>query len=352
MVPPTRWVVDRRTTTSFARLSASVGEMTRATRSYYALGTRVTLMVDAPDPDALLGRTVAFVGEYEELLSANLSSSEIGRINQAAGIAPVEVSPAGYRLVRESVLVSRSDKGFNVAIGPLVQAWRIGFDDAREPSAGEVEKARQLIDPQQIRLDDDAHSVFLERVGMRLDLGAIAKGYIADAIAEVWRRAPGFRRGVIDLGGNVVTVGRSPHPDGRWRVGVQSPLADRGHSLGTLALPACSVVTTGSYERTHTANGRTWHHILDPRTGYPLETDLVSVTAVTASSTTAEIWSTIGFFNGARATLELIPPGLEIGFVFVTRDRTIHLSPGLADSFTLTDDGYSLSDCARWTPCT
>ena len=303
------------------------------------MGTRVTLTVEHPRPEAQLARGAALIRDYENRLSANLPSSEIARINQMAGVQPVAVDPVVYRLVREAVLVSRSRAGFNAAIGPLVQLWRIGFEDAQIPERTAIDSCRELSDPDRIELDDAHSSVFLGRPGMKLDLGAIAKGWIADAIKQVWQ-AEGVPSGVIDLGGNVLTLGTAPHADRRWRVGVQAPFAQRGRPLGVLSLPACSVVTSGVYERSLEARGRAWHHILDPRTGYPLETGLVAVTAVSSLSTTAEIWSTIAFFNGAQATEQLVPPGLKIGFVFISGQRTVRLSSNLADAFELVDDSY------------
>lgn len=315
----------------------------QTTKSYYALGTRITLTAKHPDPGGQLARAIGIIGRYEALLSANLASSEVSRVNQSAGIEPVEVSPAAYGLIREAVLVSRSGKGFNAAIGPLVQLWRIGFDDARRPSSKAIETCLGLSDPNRIVFDDDKRSVFLERPGMRLDLGAIAKGFIADAIKQAWADA-GVERGVIDLGGNIATLGQGPRPDGRWRIGVQTPFAERGRPLGVLTLPACSAVTSGVYERVLKARGGDWHHILDPRTGYPLRTDLLGVTAITALSTTAEIWSTIGFCNGPQATLQMVPAGLRVGFVFVFDHQTVRLCPGeLAADFTLIDDGYQVT---------
>ncbi len=316
--------------------------MGRATKNYYALGTHVTLSVEASRPDPALARAARLIGDYEALLSANSASSEVSRINQAAGAEPVLVNPIAYRLIRDAVVISRSKKGFNAAIGPLVQLWRIGFDDAHRPDPKAIASCLELTDPTQIKLDDARRSVFLRHPGMRLDLGAIAKGYIADAIKQAWQDE-GVESGVIDLGGNILTVGPGPRPGEYWHIGVQKPFAERGRPLGVLRLPPCSVVTSGIYERSLTTPQGSWHHILDPRTGYPLQTDLLAVTAIAAVSTTAEIWSTIGFFNGPQATAKLIPPGLRIGFVFVFEDRTVLVGlETLGVTFTLTETSHAV----------
>ena len=301
--------------------------MTRATRSYFALGTRVTLTVEHPRPEAQLARGAALIRDYENRLSANLPSSEIARINQMAGVQPVAVDPVVYRLVREAVLVSRSRAGFNAAIGPLVQLWRIGFEDAQIPERTAIDSCRELSDPDRIELDDAHSSVFLGRPGMKLDLGAIAKGWIADAIKQVWQ-AEGVPSGVIDLGGNVLTLGTAPHADRRWRVGVQAPFAQRGRPLGVLSLPACSVVTSGVYERVLEVDGRRYHHMLDPLTGHPFDTDLASVTIVAASSMTADLWATIAQRDGLAGGYEAVSAERGLEAVFVATDGRIVATDG------------------------
>src|SRR5699024_7664199 len=174
----------------------------------------------------------------------------------------------------------------------------------------------KLIDPMQIQLDDSNLTVFLKHSGMELDLGGIAKGYIADRIRDLWR-AFGIKNGIIDLGGNLLFVGDSVHDDKKWIIGIQSPINNRGISLGNVKMSACSAVTTGIYERFLEIDGKKYHHIIDPRTGYPLQTDLASVTVFTRDSIIGEIEAKRLFFYGntkVKLTNELY------GAVFVYQD--------------------------------
>ncbi|HRA76750.1 MAG TPA: FAD:protein FMN transferase, partial [Propionicimonas sp.] len=226
----------------------------------------------------------------------------------------------------------------------VVKAWRIGFADARVPAAAEVAALLELTDPDDVDLDDDSRSVWLRRPGMRLDLGAIAKGHAADRAAALYR-AHGVTDGLVDLGGNVVALGRAG--DGRpWRVGVQSPSAARGVTLGFLEVSDASAVTSGIYERVLEAGGRRYHHMIDPLTGHPFETDLASVTVLSPSSLQADIWATVAQRGGlvAGSAAVTAAPGIEA--VFVTGERTVLATAGCREALTVTDLGYRLLDVA------
>ncbi len=169
---------------------------------------------------------------YEDRLTVNRPVSEVMAVNQAAGRTPKLVSPTTYELIKLAVHYSRENFGFNALIGPLVKLWKIGFAGANVPSDQAIKERLQLIDPYQVLLDDDNRTVYLEQPGMELDLGGIAKGYIADRVRDFWL-AQGVPAGIINLGGNLVFIGQSPRrADGQWIIGVQDPQLKRGHELG------------------------------------------------------------------------------------------------------------------------
>ena len=207
-------------------------------------------------------------------------------------------------------------------IGPLVKLWKIGFDGANVPSPAAIKDRLALTDPYKVLLDDDNRTVFLEEAGMELDLGGIAKGYIADRIRDFWT-AQGVLAGIINLGGNLLFVGQSPRrSDGQWIIGVQDPQLKRGQDLETVCQPACSAVTSGIYERFLVKDGKRYHHLLDPRTGYPLETDLSSVTVFTNQSVLGEVEAKRLFFNGGPVAHWADQPGNR-GAVFIHNDEQI-----------------------------
>lgn len=317
--------------------------MTKRTQSFRALGTRVKLTLFDPVPSGLLDSTQRLVMHYEDLLTVNRSQSEVMSINAAAGKHAVKVSAVTYDLIRVAVHVSQKYFGFDVAIGPLVQLWHIGFTDAKRPTDMAIAKCMNLIDPMQIELDDVTCSVFLKQPGMSLDLGGIGKGYIADAIKAFWAVNDTYR-GIIDLGGNLLMVGSGPHSDGRWRVGVQDPDARRSQTLGLLTIDHGSIVTSGIYERFLEQDGHRYHHILDPLTGFPLITDLASVTVVSARSIDGEIFSSLGFYYGEAKIIPLLARHTDVGLIFTTQSNNVMITSNLRNKFTLTNANYRLQE--------
>jgi len=314
--------------------------MSDFTKTYHALGTKIKLTVFQEGQVPALDEAYRLIQHYEDLLTVNRTESEIMSINHASGKHSVSVSAISYDLVKVAVEVSREKHGFNAAIGPLVKLWHIGFSDASVPSDNEVKERLKLINPQRIVLNDKEKSVYLLDEGMELDLGGIAKGYIADAIKGLWL-GMGVDQGVIDLGGNILLVGESVHADGLWNVGVQSPFDVRSDYLGILKIPDYSIVTSGIYERFLKKKGHNYHHIMDPETGYPVKTDLVGVTVISPKSITGEIWSSLGFYNDYDGTLDILKDE-SIGIIFVYRDRTVRVTNNLKGKFELTDSTFEM----------
>lgn len=306
--------------------------MSLINKKYYALGTVINLTVSEPATTQDLDAGYQLIQNFEDKLTVNRTESEVMEINHQAGLKAVAVPSDTYDLVKTAVLVSRKHLGFNVAIGPLVKLWKIGFKGANKPSDADIQARLKIIDPEKIILDDAAQSVFLQEKGMEIDLGGIAKGYIADQIKRLWLER-GVQTGIIDLGGNVLLVGNSVHPGGMWNIGVQNPIKPRDVSLGVLHIPAKSIGTSGIYERKLVIDGHEYHHMFDSKTGYPIKNNLASVTIVSDKSIDGEIWSTIGFYQGIEKGKTLIEgqPGIEA--VFVTKDLEAVVTSGLQDKF-------------------
>lgn len=306
--------------------------MSLINKKYYALGTVINLTVSEPATTQDLDAGYQLIQNFEDKLTVNRTESEVMEINHQAGLKAVAVPSDTYDLVETAVLVSRKHLGFNVAIGPLVKLWKIGFKGANKPSDADIQARLKIIDPEKIILDDATQSVFLQEKGMEIDLGGIAKGYIADQIKRLWLER-GVQTGIIDLGGNVLLVGNSVHPGGMWNIGVQNPVKPRDVSLGVLHIPAKSIGTSGIYERKLVIDGHEYHHMFDSKTGYPIKNNLASVTIVSDKSIDGEIWSTIGFYQGIEKGKTLIEaqPGIEA--VFVTKDLEAVVTSGLQDKF-------------------
>lgn len=312
------------------------------------MGTQASLCVPGEADAAATEAVCRMLRDLERRLTVNGSPeatrwSQVAAINRAAGDVVVEVDAEVYALVRTAVLASRRHRdSFNALIGPVVKAWRIGFADARVPDAGEIESLLALTDPDDVELDDDRGTVFLRRPGMRLDLGAIAKGYAADRAADVYREH-GVDAGLIDLGGNVVAMGCADPGGTPWRVGIQSPFAERGTVLGALALTDASAVTSGVYERILEVDGRRYHHMLDPLTGHPFDTDLASVTIVAASSMTADLWATVAQRGGLAGGCAAVTAEPRVEAVFVTHAGRVVATDGARPLLTLPPTCQTLS---------
>jgi len=271
----------------------------------YLMGTSMTVEVYGGDPASRLeaiDEAFAAMVEIDRLMSNYRSDSELALINAQAALHPVRVSPPMWGVLSAAQLVSeRSGGTFDITVGPLVRLW--GFHDKKPhvPTPAELEQVRPLIGYQNMVLDQSAQSVSFKRNGIELDLGGIAKGFAVELAGGVLRRR-GFS-GLIDAGGNQYLVG---HPPGKlsWQIGIEDP--DKpGGLLGVLDIDGGAVSTSGGYHNFFVADGRTYGHLIDPRSLRPSDSAL-SVTIVSPDATLADALSKPAFILGPVAGLKLI----------------------------------------------
>ncbi|SLM61715.1 MULTISPECIES: FAD:protein FMN transferase [Dickeya] len=307
------------------------------------MGSPIHLTLPQADP-ALAQRVFARIAQLEDALTVNREHSEVMAINRAAGQHPVVVSQRLFNLIKRARDVSLlADSAFNVAIGPVVKCWKVGFQGQRVPAAETLSAALALTDPRQIVLNEQASSVFLALTGMELDLGAIAKGYVADVIKQFLYQQHCYHA-LLNLGGNVQTLGRPRHTmQAGWSIGLQKPFGANGELLGVIQVVDKSVVTSGIYERYFECDGRRYHHIFDPRTGYPLDNELLSVTIISDASIEGDIYTTLLYGMGVEKGLAYLSQHPEIEAIFVTHDQRIILSSQRHCHFTLRDTQYTLA---------
>lgn len=298
-----------------------------ASHSLRLMGASIHLTIFHEDAQNLLLQSEQLLHLYKNRFSANDADSELMEINLQAGKKAVQVHPELFELIELGKKHSiAANSHLNIAIGPLVQTWRIGFSDAKLPSKEEIQTLLQITNPEDIILDDSKQEVYLSKVGMRIDLGALAKGYIADKLKE-FLVEQGVQSGIIDLGGNILTIGENPTFHRPWRIGIQNPALDRGEHVAVIEVSDASVVTSGIYERQLVVDGKTYHHIFDRTTGYPMETELASVTIVAEKSVDCEIWTTRLFGQNPYDIIEEIEqqPGLE-AFVITKNQKMMYTS--------------------------
>jgi len=228
--------------------------------------------------------------ELEEIMSAYRADSELMRLSREGATTPFPVSSDLYGVLAKSLWASQLSRGvFDVSIGPLVDLWRGARKTGRLPDPGEITKAKALVDYRNIELDPARHTVFLKRAGMKLDLGAIGKGYTADQMLAVLQ-SQGIHHAMVVAGGEVV-VGKPPPGNSGWKVGVDSADVGAGSPPCTLLLRAAAVSTSGDEHQFLEVNGHRYSHVINPATGWALEGES-STTVIARHSTTADALAT------------------------------------------------------------
>ena len=290
--------------------------------------TVVTVTLYGAD-DTLLEDLWALCGRYEQLLSRHIPGSDVDRINTAHG-QTVTVDPDTYAILAEAKEISEATgHAFSITIAPVAAMWDFTGGTARMPGDEERLAALALIDDSAIALGEGCAVTLPD--GMQLDLGGIAKGYIADRVAELARdRCSGM---VLSLGGNTYVTGCKPG-GAMWNVGVQDPEGSTGSSLAVLSLADGTVVTSGIYERYFILDGVRYHHILDPKTGISAMTDLASATVLGVSSMRADALATACIVLGSGESLALLERMGADGLL-ITRDGVMLETPGFSQKYQL-----------------
>jgi len=323
--------------------SCAVSSPREISRSDFVLGTACTVRLVGGGDEELLDAAFARLHAIEDELSVNKPGSRIDAANAAAGVSPVAVGPDAMSILKRDLdLAAWSDGAFDPSVGPLVKLWGIGTDHARLPEPKEIASAKALVGWKDIVLDEEKGTVFLRRKGMALDLGSTSKGFAADEVAKLIRAAR-VKGAVIDLGGNVYVVGS--RPDGKkWRIGLQDPFStERGAYLGIASLSDMTMVTSGVYERFFMKDGVRYHHIIDTRTGYPVDNGLMSVTVVTPKSFDADGFTTTIFALGRIRGMALAAEkGVDV--IVVDKDKKVYMSPGVSSYFEISDPSFSFSE--------
>lgn len=307
----------------------------------FLMGTVVQMRVYGSNAQEIIDNSFARLREIENEMSTNIVSSEISRINTHPG-EDIKVNADTYRVIKKAVEYANLTNGkFNPAIGPLVKLWGIGTENARVPAEDEIKEALKLVNYQWIDLDDEQMTVMLEKQGMSLDLGAIAKGYAADEVRRIVKDSR-VVSAYVNLGGNVLVIGEKP--DGTpWKVGIQDPRHNRGNVMASIDVRDKTLVTSGNYERYFEKDGVIYHHILDPDTGYPADSGLLSCTIITTDSFDADALSTSIFILGPAKGLELLEEIDGVEAMLITKDLGIILSSGIEGEVDILNDDFQLN---------
>lgn len=300
-----------------------------ATKELFAMDTYMTLTANNGQAEEAVEAAAGEIERIDALLSTGKEDSEISKLNRLKEGA---VSEEVKTLVKASLaLYSETDGLFDITIYPVMREW--GFTDGnfRVPEKEELKPLLSNMGADKISLDEEKDMLTLG-ADTEIDLGGIAKGYTSNRVMDIFKEY-GVTSGVISLGGNVQTLG-SKTDGSKWRVAVQKPGQEDSYA-GVISVENKAVITSGGYERYFEEGGRRWHHIIDPRTGYPAESGLASVTVVSEDGTLADGLSTSLFIMGKEEAVSFWRESdSEFEVVLIDDEENIFVSEGLADSFS------------------
>ncbi|MCX7796526.1 MAG: FAD:protein FMN transferase [bacterium] len=294
----------------------------------FLMDTLVTIEIEGSGEFNLAANEgIEIMQDLQNKFDVNINSSEITKINLSAGINPVKVSADTLELLKEAIRISKLTEGaFDITIGVLTREW--GFTDGnyRVPSDREIKDRLKLVDYNGIKIYDS--EVRLSKKGMFLDLGGIAKGYAVDKVYD-FLKSKGVKRAIINAGGTIKTLERDPKRT--WRIGIKDPTGNKD-ILGVLYLDSgLAVATSGDYERYFIKDGVKYHHLLNPKTGYPSSL-CKSVTVVSKKAVEADALSTAIFVLGPKRGLSLAKR-LDLGVIIVDSEDNIFVSDNLKGRF-------------------
>ncbi len=292
----------------------------------------ITVVSDSSErAEAAIDAAFDEIKRLELLINYYSPDSELSAINRAAGKSSVKVSDDTLEMLQMALDISdRTGGAFNPAIGSVIKLWDFSrqAEEHAVPSKESINKVVTLIDYRKVKIDDKKSEVFLQEEGMELDLGGIAKGYAADKAVEAIK-SKGIKAALVAIAGDI--KGYGIRPDGEaWRVGVQNPRQnDKDDELLTsLYLNDEAISTSGDYFRFFTKEGKRYHHIIDPRTGYPAESNVISVSVIASEGYVSDGISTGVFVLGTEEGIELLE-SMGIEGILVDSEMKVFLTNGL-----------------------
>ncbi|XYH96934.1 FAD:protein FMN transferase [Sorangium sp. So ce1128] len=301
----------------------------RAMGTNLLLAAHTSAAMDEAAVRARLDKAIAEIRRLEGLMTTWRPESELSRVNAAAGKSAVAVSEESLAVIEKSLWISERSEGvFDITFEAMHGLWKFDEDiDDNVPRQEDVERARGLIDYRQIKIDPAQRTVMLGKPGMRMSLGGIAKGYAVDAAARVLR-GEGLTSFVVQAGGDLYIAGKKPDGSG-WRAGVRDPRGKEANDyFAMIEVEDHAFSTAGDYERSFVKEGKRYHHIIDPRTGFPAS-ESRSVTIWARDALTADAVDDAVFILGAEKGLKLVESIDDCGAVIVDRNNKVWISKRL-----------------------
>lgn len=281
-------------------------------KTEYLLDTVITLTAYGKNADTAITKAFDEIKRIDGVFSAYSEKSEIHKINQNAAQGFVNVSDEVFYVLKTAVYVSEKTNGaFDITLKPVCDLWDVGGSNQRIPKDDEIKEALKKTGYADLELDEKNKSIRFKKSGMAIDLGAIAKGYASDRAVEIFKNC-GVKNAVLDLGGNIAVIGKMPlsplecvkykNTHRPFVIGIQNPSGKRGDVIKSVSCDEdMYIITSGGYERYFEENGKRYHHIIDPKTGMPAESGILSATVISKSGILGDAYSTAAFVLGENA---------------------------------------------------
>lgn len=314
------------------------------TRTDFMMDTVMQVTAYGKNAKKAVDESMEKLKEIDDLMSSQKNGSDVEKINENAGKKYVKVNPETFYVIKTALKYGKISGGnFDITIAPLANLWGIGTNHARVPSESQIKEVMKYINYRDVLLNAKDYEVKLKKQGMAIDLGGIAKGYAADEIENIMKKN-GIKHALINLGGSSVYMYGSKPDGSNWNIGIQDPFGDKGKYFAIVSGKDMLIDTSGNYERYFIQNGKRYHHILNPFTGYPAESGVVSTTIVSTNikSIDADALSTITFILGVEKGMKLIESMPGVDAIFVTPDYKVYATSGLKGKLKITDSRFKL----------
>ena len=304
-------------------------------------GTKVRIKLIDKRADEILSQCNDLLFKYNLIFSMYDRDAELFKLNQSAFTEKFYASDELFELIYLSKKHSTDPYSkLNICIGPLVKLWNIGLDNVRLPSQEEIDEVLNHINLDNLIVDDQDRSIRFLDTRTQIDLGATSKGYIADRIME-FIKSQGVISALVDLGGNILTHGFNlDSPDLNWRIGLQDPNKPRGNHVMILEMNDLSIVTSGIYERKLEIDGKTYHHIFDSKTGYPIDSNMESISIIAKDSVLCDIWTSKLFAMDFESIEKILEKEDEIDAIAIYKGNNV--------KYTKAAEKYILWKEQRW----
>ena len=309
----------------------------------YAMGTYIQQIVYGDKAVDAATAAAKSIGELEDLISWRVDTSDVASLNAEAGVDWIPVDTKTVSLLQTALDVAeKSDGAFNPMLLPITSLWDFGGDNQHVPDAEQIQKFLPFTSYENLRVNTATSSASIKIHSASIDLGGIGKGAACDEGIAAYQEA-GATAGIISVGGSVGVFGAKPGSSD-WSIAVRDPNStdENVQAMGVLSLKSGFISTSGVYEKQFTENGVTYHHLLDPATGYPVDNGLVSVTVVCGNGAVSDALSTACFVLGTEKGIALLEQYGAEG-IFIDENNRVTVTEGLKNQFTLSSGQYTLS---------